>query len=123
MLFEINMKLSSCPWKLWCVCSCISAIVCLSCSKDNDYEIYAELRGTVTDYNSGLPLGNTSIVLSPSNHTVLTESDGTFIFKNLDAQQYTLTVQKSGYYPNRKAVTAVSGESTEVNIPLTQIEP
>jgi hypothetical protein len=39
---------------------------------------------------------------------------------SLDAQQYTITVQKDGYSTNRKTVTVFAGEKTEASIPLTK---
>lgn len=94
----------------------------LACSKDDDYEVYATLRGTVTDYATGAPLANASVVLSPSGLTQQTGEDGSFLFEELDAEQYTVTVQKNGYQANRKTITAVSGEEMEINIQLTVIE-
>jgi hypothetical protein len=44
--------------------------------------------------------------------------DGRFEFKDLEAVQYTITVQKTGYQTNRKTVTAVAGESVKADIPL-----
>lgn len=104
------------------ICSCCTALLCSGCSEDDDYEIYATLHGIVTDYETGTPLSNASVVLSPSSHTVQTGTDGRFTFNNLDAQPYTITVQKAGYQPNRKTVTTISGESMEVNIPMNKIE-
>lgn len=101
----------------------LPVFVFTGCSQNDDYEIYATLYGTITDYETGIPLENVNVVLPPSSLTVRTGTDGTFAFDNLDAQLYTITVQKSGYQPNRKTVTAISGERMEVNIPMTKIEP
>jgi DNA-binding winged helix-turn-helix (wHTH) protein len=60
------------------------------------------------------------VVLSPGGKTKTTGSDGRYEFQDLDAAQYTITVQKNGYQTNRKTVTAVSDEKTEANIPLTK---
>jgi hypothetical protein len=90
-----------------------------SCSK-SEYNLFATLYGVVTDHATGEPIANASVVLSPGGKTQTTGSDGTFLFDDLDPQQYTVTVQKTGYQTNRKTVTAVSGGQVEVNIPLTQ---
>lgn len=92
-----------------------------SCSSENEYEIFSTINGTVTDYETGAPLANTSILLSPGEITKITDSNGNFTFENLEAKQYNLTVQKSGYQPNRKIVTAVSGETITIQIPMTKI--
>lgn len=100
----------------------ILLLTCLSaCSSSDDYEIFAKIHGTVTDYQTGLPLENASITLSPSGLSKLTDANGHYQFDELDSQQYTITAQKVGYQPNRKTVTAISGESQQVNIQLTII--
>ena len=90
------------------------------CSED-DYEIFATIYGTVTDYQTGAPLENASIVLSPSGVTKQTDAGGNYRFEKLDVQQYVVTVQKTGYQPNRKTITAISGEALQVDIQLTII--
>ncbi len=91
------------------------------CSGSDDYEIFAKIHGTVTDYQTGVPLGNASVTLSPAGLTRQTDANGYYIFEELDAQQYTITVQKADYQPNRKTVTAISGEMQQVDIQLTII--
>ena len=102
----------------------IAAIVlfCLSgCSNSNDFEIFASIQGVVTDYNTGKALENASVTLSPSGLSKQTDGNGYYKFEELDATQYTITVQKAGYQPNRKTVTAISGETLTVEIQLTVI--
>ena len=96
-------------------------LACLSgCSSSDDYEIFAKIHGTVTDYQTGLPLENASVTLSPSGLSRQTDMNGYFQFDELDAQQYTITAQKTGYVTNRKSVSAISGEDVEVNISITK---
>lgn len=101
------------------VCLCIG--LCEGCSDKDDYEVYAVLHGVVTDYNTGEPIENAAVTLSPSSHTQKTDLTGNYRFEQLDARQYTITVQKADYRPNRKTITAVSGEETEVHIALEKI--
>jgi len=90
-----------------------------SCSKKK-YDSFATLYGMINDSETGESLGGASVVLSPGGKTKTTGSDGLYEFQELDPQQYTITVQKAGYQTNRKTVTAVVGEKTEANIPLTK---
>ena len=99
---------------------CLSACFCIGCSGD-DGEIYTTIYGVISDYETGEPLENASVVLSPSGLTKQTGADGVYCFENLDMPQYTITAQKAGYQANRKVVTAVCGEHMEINIQLTQI--
>ena len=117
LLFSVAYRLRTIPVFLFI------ALVSGLCSCTNpDYEIYSSVYGTVTDYDTGEPIFNVSAVLSPSNITKHTGADGVYRFDDLDAQQYTITFQKSGYQPNRKLVNAISGEELEVNIHLKKIE-
>ncbi|MCH5327887.1 MAG: carboxypeptidase regulatory-like domain-containing protein [Coprobacter sp.] len=90
------------------------------CSGD-DYEIFCTIHGTVTDYQTGAPIEKASVVLSPSGITLYTNAQGEYRFEELEAQQYTVTVQKAGYMANRKNIEAISGESTQVDIQLVPI--
>ena len=95
---------------------------CLSgCSGSDDYEVFGTIRGTVTDYQTGLPLAHASVVLSPSGLSRQTDDDGTYRFDELEPQQYTITVQRSGYQSNRKTITVVSGETQQVDVQLSAI--
>lgn len=95
--------------------------LCISCS-NTDYYTYSSVYGIVADYETGEPIPNVSVVLSPTNVSKHTSSDGTYKFEDLDAQQYTITFQKAGYQADRKLITAISGENLEVNVHLKQIK-
>lgn len=99
----------------------VTPILISSCSNSNDYDVFGSIHGVITDYSSGLPLENASILISPGGLTKQTDASGYFRFENLEAEQYTLTVQKQGYQPNRKTVSAISGEDIQVDIQLTPI--
>ena len=106
-----------------CLLCCISLFgICVARSGDDDFEIYSTLYGVVTDYVTGKPVEGATLTLSPSSYTQKSDAVGAYRFEKLDAQQYTITVQKTGYQPNRKTVTAISGEEMEINIPLTKIK-
>lgn len=85
-----------------------------------EYDIYSTLYGVVSDHETGDLIPNATLVLSPGGRTAVTGNDGYFEFQELTPQQYSITVQKEGYKTNRKSVNAVSGESIEINIPLSK---
>ena len=101
---------------------CIVALCTLAtaCSK-TEYDNFATLYGEVCDQATGTPVANASVVLSPGGTTKTTGTDGRFEFSELEPQQYTVTVQKTGYQTNRKSIAAVVGERIEVNIPLSAL--
>ena len=117
------MKKLSARYSEWLKCAFAAMLLlCLGgCSSSDDYDIFAKIQGTVTDYQTGLPLENASVTLSPSGLSKQTDVNGAYQFDELDAQQYTITVQKTGYQPNRKTVTAISGATQQVDIQLTVI--
>ncbi len=86
-----------------------------------DYDYYGSISGTVSDYDSGAPIGNAEIVLMPDSKSLQTASDGSFLFEGLEAGQYTLSVRKNGYQSNRKTVDVISGEIAETAVTLTPI--
>jgi hypothetical protein len=101
------------------ILSCILlSAVCSSCSED-DIDLFATLYGVVTDAETGEPISGVAVGLAPGGQSQTTGTDGRYEFKKLDAAQYTVTVQKTGYQTNRKTVTAVIGEKAEANILLT----
>ncbi len=93
-----------------------------SCSKNEDFEIFATLHGIIVDDVSGECIAGATITLSPSGSTQTSGSDGRYQFSNVDAMQYTVTVQKPGYSTNRKIVTVIAGEATEANVTLHKIQ-
>ncbi|MDR3246594.1 MAG: carboxypeptidase-like regulatory domain-containing protein [Prevotellaceae bacterium] len=96
-------------------------LVSTSCRhEDLEEEKDAILYGVITDHETGEPIANASVVLSPGGKTKTTGTDGSYEFQDLDAAQYTITVQKTGYATNRKTVTAVARGKVEANIPLTK---
>ena len=117
------MKKLSARYSEWLKCTFAAMLlVCLTgCSSSDDYEIFAKIHGTVTDYQTGLPLENATVTLSPSGQSMQTDANGAYLFEELDAQQYTITAQKAGYQPNRKTVIAISGGTQQADIQLTVI--
>ena len=82
------------------------------------YDIFSTVYGTVVNNDTMEPIEGVSVVLSPSSKNMVTGADGRFEFAELDAVQYTITVQKSGYSTNRKTVNAIAGETTETTITM-----
>ena len=103
--------------KYFWLCTIALCALATACSK-TEYDNFATLYGVVSDQATGDPIAHATVVLSPGGTTKTTGTDGRFEFPELEPQQYTVTVQKSGYQTNRKSVTAVVGERIEVNMPL-----
>lgn len=97
--------------------ACIMLLGFATSCDEVDYDVFGSISGTVIDLDSGDPIPQATVTLSPSGMNTYTGNDGTFEFLDLDARQYTVTVQKTGYQTNRKTVTTISGGN--VNISLT----
>lgn len=87
-----------------------------------EYDTFSAIAGTVIDAADQSPISGVAVNLSPSGKSTNTGSDGYFQFDDLDADQYTITVQKSGYQTNRKTITAVAGETENIAIPMTKLK-
>lgn len=98
----------------------LTAVIILNACEKKEYDIFATIYGIISDHETGEAIANASIVLSPGGKTKTTGTDGRFEFNDLEATQYTIMIQKAGYQTNRKNMTAISGEKSEVNIPLTK---
>lgn len=85
-------------------------------------DITGTLTGTVVEMNTGDVIAGALITLSPSGKNTYTGMDGFFEFQDLDAQQYTVTVQADGYSTNRKTVTIIAGATERINVTLQKAE-
>ena len=97
----------------------IIALIALATSCEPvTYETFCNITGTVVDLDSGDPIQQATVTLSPSGYNTYTGSDGYFEFLDLEERQYTVTVQKTGYVTNRKTVTTVAGGVVDINLTL-----
>lgn len=94
------------------------ALTCFSSCEPVTYDTFGTLSGTVVEMATGDVIAGALVTLAPSGKNTYTDVDGFFEFQNLDAQQYTLTVQATGYSTNRKTVTVVASATEKVNITL-----
>lgn len=85
-------------------------------------DITGTLSGTVVEMTTGDVIAGALITLSPTGKSTYTGVDGFFEFQDLDAQQYTVTVQASGYSTNRKTVTIIAGATERVNITMQKVQ-
>ena len=97
----------------------VGAATFSSCNRDPLYT-FATLYGFVTEQATGEPVASANVVLAPGGRTTITGANGHFEFPDLEARQYTITVQRAGFQTNRVTITAVTGRRTGVNIPLTR---
>ena len=80
--------------------------------------VFCTISGTVIDLYTGDPIQQVLVTLSPIGKNVFTVEDGRFEFVDLDARQYTVTAQKTGYITNRKTVMPEAGSVVDINLAM-----
>ena len=81
--------------------------------------LMGSIYGIVSDSQTGEPISNAQVMLSPGNHTTVTGSDGHFEFKDLEPMQYKLQVSANGYNTNSKQITVMAGYQVSGDMHLT----
>lgn len=89
-----------------------------------EYDTFSTITGTVIDMDSGEPVGNVMITMTPGNYNIHTGSDGFFQFDNVEvlSEKYTLTTQKTGYTVDRKSIVAIAGETVNVYLNIKKLQ-
>lgn len=95
-----------------------AAALAVNCTEDEPI-LFGDIYGTVTNSQTGEPVRNAQVILSPSGASTISGSDGRFEFRSLDAGQYNISVSSDGYEDNSRQVTVVPGQSTSCDIHLT----
>ncbi len=107
--------------KLFTILLSATLLTAFSSCSNEDYDLFSSISGKVVDAETSEAISGAAVMLVPGNQTVQTDASGNFQFGNLEARQYTLSIQKSGYQANRKIVDAVSGETVTVFVQLEKI--
>ena len=98
---------------LFAVASCTQPVV----------EVFGSISGYVVDEDTGAAIGGARVTLTPTGSSQVTSTDGEFLFDNLDAQEYTLSIKKDGYDDMSQKVSVKAGMSSSVQVALSPIQP
>lgn len=98
-----------------------STLVWYSCTQDAEVTT-GDIYGTVTDYATGDPVGNANVKLKPTGETTLTGSDGTYEFKDLKPDNYSLQLSKAGYndLDDDYVITVEAGKKTKRDVQMSK---
>ncbi len=77
------------------------------------------IRGTVTDSSSGATISGATITLVEASTSDTTDSSGFYMLTLIDAGDYTLKVEASGYTTSEQTVTIVAKSRILVDVALT----
>lgn len=97
------------------------AVLFVGCTED-EYTLFGTISGTVTDINTGEPIGNVSLTISPSGKSSVTGSDGNYEFVDLEATQYKIQARHANYKTDTKTVNVLAGEIVRGDMQLTPKE-
>lgn len=95
----------------------LSIFLLTNCSKDIE-SFTGNLFGTITDYQTGEPIKDASVTISPLGKNMKTGSDGHYEFLDLEASQYSVSVSKANYRTDNKNVTVVVGRDSQLDFAL-----
>ena len=99
----------------------LSVVFCtlhISCTKDI-VDTSGNLVGAVSDSRTGAFLSGVSVTTSPLGKTYTTGIDGKYEFRNLESQEYSISVSKNGYNSDKKTVFVQIGEDTNLDFQMT----
>lgn len=85
-------------------------------------DITGTLSGTVVEKATGDIIAGALVTLAPGGKNSYTGMDGFFEFQDLEAQQYDITVQATGYRSDFKRITIVAGATERVKIALEKAD-
>lgn len=99
---------------------CLTAFAALffsSCVKE-DINVFGGITGIVKDAQNSNPLEGVKVTITYTGASQITTSDGQFMFDNLEAIEYTLSFEKSGYLPSTQTVKVQAGETATVHVQM-----
>lgn len=93
------------------------AILLGSCSNDVEMS-YGTIFGVVSDSETGEPVRNASVILSPGNLTTTTGNDGNYQFDNIKEGTYKLQVSSYGYKTISRQISVMGNSQSMCDILL-----
>ena len=86
-------------------------------------EVFGSISGYVVDESTGAAVGGAKVTITPTGASQVTSTDGEFLFDNLDAQEYTISIKKDGYEDMSQKVSVKAGVSSSVQVALKAVQP
>ncbi len=104
------------------ICLLLTIFYIASCTQPV-VEVFGSISGYVVDEDSGAAIGGARVTLTPTGSSQVTSTDGEFLFDNLDAQEYTLSIKKDGYKDLSQKVSVKAGVTSSVQVAMSPIQP
>ena len=96
------------------------AAVCFSSCVHQELDVFGKISGVVKDAQTSQTLDGVKVTITSTGASQITTSDGQFMFENLDAIEYTLTFEKTGYLTATQTVKVLAGETMSVHVQMYQ---
>lgn len=94
------------------------SLLIVSCTKDI-IDTTGNLVGVISDSRSGAFLSGVSVALTPIGKTYTTGVDGKYEFRDIESQEYSVSVSKSGYQSDKRTAFVQAGKDTNLDFQLT----
>lgn len=106
--------------KSFCLFAVLAMLLCFmsSCDDGVDYDLFGNISGTVIDFDTGDPISEALVTLTPGGYNTYTGFDGTFVFLDIEGTTCTIRAQKTGYHTNSKDVPLIPGGNQNVVLTL-----
>jgi subtilisin family serine protease len=79
------------------------------------------IKGSASDAQTGEPLANVLIILTPGDITTITDNNGEYHFTDISEGTYTISVFADLYRDESKTITVTPGTTVTINFQLTPI--
>jgi uncharacterized protein (TIGR02145 family) len=97
-------------------------VCCLmSCCTPELILLHGDLSGVITDAETEEAISGAIVTITEIKDTTVSESDGTYLFRNLSPGNYELKASKLSYATSNKNVTVASAKTQQINFTLSSI--
>ena len=105
------------------VISIFLALLALASCTQPVVEVFGSISGCVVNEDTGAAIGGAKVTITPTGSSQVTSTDGEFLFDNLDAQEYTISIKKDGFEDMSQKVSVKAGVSSSVQVALSPVQP
>lgn len=105
------------------VISIFLAFLALASCTQPVVEVFGSISGCVVNEDTGAAIGGAKVTITPTGSSQVTSTDGEFLFDNLDAQEYTISIKKDGFEDMSQKVSVKAGVTSSVQVALSPVQP
>ena len=99
----------------------ISVILQFSCISLDPVILHGDIIGSVTDAETSEPIQAALVRLNPSDDTILTGNEGTFLLKNISPGDYEIQASKFAYGSSSKNIKVDEAKTAEIKFEISGV--